>query len=127
MAGAKESVVLKECLIVLDMLNIYHWRNNTGAVRCGKRFIRFGYKGSADILGILPDGRFLAVECKREKGGKLSDAQREFLNNISLNGGVALVINDSAELFNTLHLTLENSTTILSKETNDVRKCEQEE
>jgi hypothetical protein len=28
-----------------------------------------GLKGSADILGCLPDGRFLAVEVKAERGG----------------------------------------------------------
>ena len=60
-----ESDVLRGCLDYLKMKNIFCYRNNSGATKVGSRFIRFGYKGSSDIIGILPDGRFLAVECKR--------------------------------------------------------------
>lgn len=84
------------------LANIYCWRNNTGAVKTGSRFIRFGYTGSSDILGICPDGRFLAVECKREKGGVLSDKQREFLSHIKANGGVAIVANNLETLIKEL-------------------------
>lgn len=89
--GAEESAVLKGCLEYLRLRGIYCWRNNTGAVKNGNRFIRFGFPGSSDILGILPDGRFLAVECKRGKGGVVSELQKEFLHNIEENGGVAVV------------------------------------
>lgn len=87
----QESIVLKSCLEWLQAHNIYCWRNNTGACKAGSRFIRYGYKGSSDILGILPDGRFLAVECKRGKGGVVSDDQKVFLSKIAVNGGVAIV------------------------------------
>lgn len=49
------------------------WKNHTGtAVTSGRggqpsRFIRFGLKGSADILGITADGKFLAIEAKTGK------------------------------------------------------------
>lgn len=59
----------------------------------GSHFVRFGYKGSADILGICPDGRFLAVECKKHKGGILSDEQKIFLSRIQENNGVAILAN----------------------------------
>ena len=52
----------------------------------------------SDILGILPDGRFLAVECKREKGGVVSPEQKEFLLNINANGGVGIVVHSVDEL-----------------------------
>lgn len=91
--GQDEATVLKECLQYLQSMGLYVWRNNTGACKSGRRFVRFGYKGSSDILGITKDGRFLAVECKREKGGILSDDQKTFLFNITKNGGVAIVVN----------------------------------
>jgi hypothetical protein len=53
-----------------------------------KHFYQFGKKGSADILGILPDGKFLAIEAKAPTG-KLRDEQVEFLDTINKNHGVA--------------------------------------
>jgi hypothetical protein len=50
----------------------------------------FGLKGSSDILGVLPGGRFLAVEYKAEHGW-LSPEQWEFLNDIAVLGGLAVV------------------------------------
>ena len=96
--GQKENVVLSQCLDYLQIRGIMAWRNNTGALKVGRRFVRFGFPGSSDILGILPNGQFLAVECKREKGGKLSDKQVEFLSRIKENGGVAVCVNSVNEL-----------------------------
>lgn len=98
MEGQKENIVLSQCLKYLEVLHIYHWRNNTGALKAGRRFIRFGFPGSSDILGILPDGRFLAIECKREKGGRLSDVQKDFISRINSNGGVAMCVHSLDEL-----------------------------
>jgi len=90
-----EGAVVKSCLDYLAIRNIFAWRNNSGAVKPKRAdgsagFLRFGYVGSADILGILPGGRFLAVECKAGRG-KLSDAQRVFLDRIRFEGGLAIV------------------------------------
>lgn len=98
MKGQPESEVLKQCLEYLQLRGFYVWRNNTGSTKIGRRFIRFGYPGSSDILGILPNGKFLAVECKKEKGGILSDKQVEFLNRIKENGGVAVCVHSVNEL-----------------------------
>jgi hypothetical protein len=58
-----------------------------GAVRIRpSKFMSFGLKGSADILGLLPGGRFLAVECKAEHG-RLSPEQRQFLAVVKALGG----------------------------------------
>ena len=87
--------MLKSCLEYLDIRGIYHWRQNTGALKVGNRF---GMPGVSDILGILPGGRFLAVECKRPKGGVLSPCQKDFLGNIQRNGVVAIVAHSASEL-----------------------------
>lgn len=82
-----ENEVKNACLRWLKDHDIYAWRNNTGMVWTGNHPIRFGLVGSADIIGLLPDGRFLAVECK-SKTGKQSDMQKRFQENIEQNNGV---------------------------------------
>lgn len=97
--GKPEATVLKECLLILKQLKIYHWRQNTGSFKTQNGgFFRSSMAGVSDILGIMPDGRFLAVECKREKGGIVSPAQKDFLQMIANNGGVAIVTHDAREL-----------------------------
>jgi hypothetical protein len=59
--------------------------------------MRFGLKGSSDIEGILPGGRFLAVEVKAP-GGRLSPEQREFLERVRGLGGLALVVKSWKEI-----------------------------
>jgi hypothetical protein len=64
-----ENRVKAEVLKYLKLRRIKAWNNPTGAVRVAlDRWLHFGLKGSADILGILPGGRFLAVECKAPDG-----------------------------------------------------------
>jgi hypothetical protein len=76
----------------LKLRRIYCWSNPSGAVRIRPgKFMSFGKKGSADIIGLLPpDGKFLAVEVK-SMTGRASPEQREFLEAIKQQGGVAVV------------------------------------
>ena len=93
-----ESAVLSGCLRYLKAMGIYHWRNNVGAVRLGPgRFTHFGKKGSSDILGVLPGGRFLAVECKAP-GGRLSPEQKQFIAGVRELGALALTVRGWREL-----------------------------
>lgn len=89
-----EKEIQKAILDYLHLKGIFCWRNNSGVVfseyKGRKRMIRYGLPGSSDILGIMKDGRFLAIEVKRAKG-KESKLQKEFLGNIINNGGVAIV------------------------------------
>jgi hypothetical protein len=47
-------------------------------------------KGVSDILGILPGGRFLAIECK-SKTGRMTVEQEVFLQDVRAKGGVAFM------------------------------------
>jgi hypothetical protein len=95
-----EGIVLSGCLRYLQRRGIYHWRNSVGAVRIGPgRFMHFGLKGSS---GILPGGRFLAVECKAPEGGRLSPEQRQFLDEVKALGGLCLVVKDWKDIDNAL-------------------------
>ena len=92
-----ETLLVKACLSLLRAKGIFAWRNNTGATKIGTRFIRFGTVGASDILGVLPDGRFLAVECKRP-GNVVTAAQHAFQDSIQEANGVALVCFSVGEL-----------------------------
>jgi hypothetical protein len=86
-----EGRIKAACLRYLENRGIMAWNNPSGAVRIRPgKFMSFGLKGSSDILGLLPGGRFLAVECKAAHG-RLSPEQRQFLADIKAQGGMAIV------------------------------------
>jgi hypothetical protein len=86
-----EGAVVKACLEYLKLRGAFVWRNNTGALKDKKdRPVFFGKVGSSDIIGLLPGGRFIAVECKAP-GGRLSNHQIEFLTQIENMGGLAII------------------------------------
>jgi hypothetical protein len=68
----KEAAALVEVLGALRTHAAVAWceRMNSGAVRMGARFVRFGWPGCPDVLGQLRDGRLLGVEVKGPKGNE---------------------------------------------------------
>lgn len=93
-----EGQVLRACLEHLALCRIRAWRNNTGALPDATgRPVRFGLAGSSDILGVLPGGRFLAIECKAP-GGRTTALQDQFLASVSQAGGLALVVRSMDDL-----------------------------
>jgi hypothetical protein len=73
--------------------NIRVWQNSTGVAKSldDERFLKYGLKGSADILGIIgPCGKFLAVEIKTGKSIQ-SAAQKSFEKVILARGGVYIL------------------------------------
>ena len=91
----KESDIIKVILEYLAYNNIFSWRNNTGAfpIETGagkRRYFRAGIPGMSDILGVLPDGRILAIEVKTVKG-RVSPLQNAFITVINRYGGLAFV------------------------------------
>lgn len=95
----KESSVNNEVDDLLNLYGIYHWRNNTGSYKKKGSFIRYGKKGSSDWLGICPDGRFLAIECKRPVKGITSKLQRDFLDRINKDGGVGIRVTSAVDCY----------------------------
>ena len=54
------------------------WRNSTGVGMSlsGDAVVTFGLKGSADIIGIMEGGRFVAIEVKSKHGRQRPDQVR---------------------------------------------------
>jgi hypothetical protein len=63
------------------------WKNATGTAKSfSGNTIKFGKKGSSDIIGITSDGKFLAIECKTGAAVQTKE-QRTFEKMITFFGG----------------------------------------
>jgi len=97
--GAPEREVLRAVMDWLKARGFLRWRVNSGALETpGGRHVRFGAKGMADVIALGPEGRAIFVECKRERGGRLSAEQAAFLETVNRQGGLGIVVNSTESL-----------------------------
>jgi hypothetical protein len=91
-----EKAIENHILRWLNITGIFAWKNQSiGIFDPVKKIYRrsnnpFHIKGVSDILGILADGRLLAIEVK-SKTGKPSVEQIEFIKKINNSGGKAFI------------------------------------
>jgi len=103
-----------EAEILKDIMKLLHvhpkvakaWRVNSGVAKYqsgeGTRYVRMNTaKGMSDVMGVLKDGRTLAIECK-SRTGTVHAHQHEFLNSISAAGGVAFVARSVSDVLTKL-------------------------
>lgn len=98
-----ETRIQNRILMALSEAGCVVWRNETSGAWMGKqihkagdqvtltnaRMMTFGLcVGSSDIIGIAPDGRFLAVEVKTAKGRPTTE-QLRFIEAVKKAGGIA--------------------------------------
>lgn len=97
----EEAMLIRACMEYLTLRGFLVLRNNSGLIVLKEenrtRAVRMGMRGASDIIACSPEGRFVAVECKSKKG-KLTEAQREFLERVRSTGGIALVVRSVDEL-----------------------------
>ena len=98
-ASIKEAQMLRQVEEWLSAHGIWHMRcnNSAGKAQSGmfmRSFTCCGHAvaGVSDIYA-LKDGLSLWIEVKRPVGGRLSDAQRNFLDAMNRNGAVGIVVN----------------------------------
>ena len=98
-----ESVVIAEVKAIIKATGIKLQRINTGCFVIGtginRRFIKTADAGTCDFEGYDNKGRFVAIECKRPTGGRLSPAQKERIEDINRKGGVAIVAHSGDEAY----------------------------
>jgi len=81
---------------IIKMLSLYGylaWRNNNAPIYDIRRKVYRSnntLKGIADVLGLSPAGRFIAVEVKTGKD-RQSKEQKEFQNDVIRRGGIYIV------------------------------------
>ena len=103
--------ILKETLLLLGGSNFCRvWRQETGMalnIRTGTPF-KYGLVGGADIIGILNDGRFLAIEIKSGNAVQ-SKEQKNFEAMIKKFGGVYFVATSCDEALKKLTESLSST------------------
>lgn len=96
-----ESAVIQQVKTIIKMTGLKLQRINTGCFTIGtganRRYIKTAEAGTLDFEGYDNRGRFLAIECKRPVGGRLSPAQKERIADINRKGGVAFVAHSGEE------------------------------
>lgn len=94
----KEASVQALILMALSEAGCLVWRQDTGAYRAKSgALVRYGLcVGSSDIIGLAPDGRFLAVEVKTDKG-RPTEAQLRFIAAVQAKGGRAGIARSAAD------------------------------
>jgi hypothetical protein len=89
----RESVIQRAILEFLAWRGIFVFRVNQQGVPLHDGSAEYRpspTRGVADILGVLPGGRFLAIEVKRP-GNNPTDSQAQFLSRVASAGGLAFV------------------------------------
>ena len=96
-----ESAVILQVKQILKVTGLKIQRINTGCFTIGegrnRRYIKTAEAGTCDFEGYDNHGRFVAIECKRPSGGRLSPAQEARINDINRKGGVAFVAHSGEE------------------------------
>lgn len=100
-----EAQLVAACLQWLALHRALAWRQNQGQMHVPdetrakgfRRIVFAGARGISDIIGALPCGCFVAVECKVGKN-TLTQDQRAFLERVRRVGGVGLEIREVCDL-----------------------------
>lgn len=100
--GREENPVVEACLRLAAIYGLIVWRQNQGRIP-GRAFR--GKKGLGDISGYSPRARIVNIEVKRPGGGRRKD-QEELVADIHKRGGIAVVVESSAELHQYLEARL---------------------
>ena len=104
MKQQSETELTKAIRSVLKTCGIFHFKHWGGPM---------SPKGIADILGILPTGRMLAIEVKKPgwappspgaKAFRHHQEQQRFIDTINANGGVAFFASSIEDVINGLGL-----------------------
>lgn len=107
--GTPERLIENAIFAFLKSKNIMCWKTDSVGIFNPVRKVYMKshnphrIRGVSDCLGILPDGRFLALEVKAPKGYPTKE-QKEFVANIIKNGGVAAVVRSVQEVEELLKL-----------------------
>lgn len=119
--STSEAPVLEGALGLLGMMRFPAFRVNSGRIDRPGIHMQLAPAGTADIVGIVPrSGRFLAIECKRPKGGKRRPGQAEYLAMVRNNGGVGIFCRDLDTLAYVLDLLRSEPFTNFDEEGNQV-------
>ena len=83
--------------MLLSSHQIFCYSNATGSIKGVNRYQVYGFVGSPDILGILPNGQYLGIEIKSGNAVQNKN-QKKFQKVINENHGMYLIIHSVEEM-----------------------------
>ena len=97
MAG-KETNIVQEVRLALSQAGATVFRNNVGKLQDKNgRWVTYGLcVGSSDLIGVSPEGVFMAIEVK-VPGKHPTQEQIRFIEMVKSKGGIAGVVTSAAE------------------------------
>lgn len=90
-----EKMIQNQILSYLRTIGIYCWKHWQGPMS--------SFKGVSDILGIMKDGKFIAIEVKTDRG-RVTPEQQNFLDIINKNNGMAFLAKSLDEVMQKIKL-----------------------
>jgi len=105
-----ENEILNAIAEYLWYNRIFFYRNNNTSIYDAKRkayrkMPKWSIAGVSDIVAVLPNGQACYIEVKKE-GSYLSQAQKDFIEAVKENGGIAFVARSVEDVREKLiHLT----------------------
>lgn len=99
-----EKEVVQQIKQIISMTGIKLQRINTGSFYSGGRRIKSCEAGTYDFEGYDKHGRFIAIECKRPKSGKVSPEQQLRIDDINSKGGLAFIATSGEQALETLRV-----------------------
>jgi len=75
-------------------------RNNTGVAKFGKRFVKFGMPGQADLT-LFVNGRQIEIEVE-SPGGRQSENQKKYQRMVEATGGIYILARSVQDVRNQL-------------------------
>lgn len=93
----KEAELLSYALTCLKQSGLVYWRVPNQATRHNGIMKKSPIKGFPDLAGVMPNGKFFAIELKTDKG-RLSPEQAEWITKLNMSGAMALVLRTKEEI-----------------------------
>jgi hypothetical protein len=94
-----ESEVLADCIAWCKKNGVLVWRNNTGSGTLGiSGYYHYGITDGGDLIGLLPTGQHIEIECKASKGGRWSAGQMARKLEIEKSNGIYMLVHSVEEL-----------------------------
>ena len=97
----KESELLSFALTCLKQSGLVYWRVPNGpvvhSINGSQIRKKSPIKGFPDIAGVLPSGKFFAIELKTDKG-RLSPEQIDWITRLNHSGAIAVVLRSKDDI-----------------------------